>query len=108
MDKVQKINEKIMIIESIVGVALGIYLGINHDNPNFWLILLQWIFLTSFIMTLISAVGGYYSNVRDSRVEFNITSVIRVFILNLAVIAVSTSFGFLACSIAIGNFTTAH
>lgn len=108
MDKVQLVNEKIMIIEIIVGFALGIYLGINHDDPNFWFILMQWILFTSFIMTFISALGGYYANIRDSSVEFKISSIIRVFILNLAVIAVSTSFGFIFCSLLIGNFSTAN
>lgn len=108
MDKVQKVNEKIMIIGIIVGFALGIYLGIDHDDLNFWLILVQWVFFTSLILTLISAVGGYYANMRDKSVEFNIISVIRVFVLNLAVVAVSASFGFVFCSIAIGNFSTAY
>lgn len=107
MDKVQKINEKIMIIGIIVGFVLGIYLGINHDDPNFWFTLVLWVFSTSFIMTFISAVGGYYAHARDESVEFNITSPIRVFILNVAVVAVSASFGFIFCSILIGNFTTA-
>ena len=108
MDKVQKINEKVMILEIIVGFALGIFLGIDHNDPNFWFILVQWIFFTSFIMTFISALGGYYANVRDESVEFSMLSVIRVFVLNVAVVSVSTSFGFIFCSIMIGNFSTAN
>jgi hypothetical protein len=108
MDKVQKINEKIMIIEIILGFALGIYLGVYHDIPNFWFLAVQWVFLISFIMTFISALGGYYANVRDSSVKFNITSIFGVFILNVAVISVSASFGFIFCSVWIGNFTTAN
>ena len=45
---------------------------------------------------------------RDSSVEFNIASIFGVFILNVAVIAVSTSFGFVFCSMWIGNFSTAN
>lgn len=108
MDKVQKINEKVMIFGIIIGFALGIYLGIRHDEPNFWFILVQWIFLTSFLLTFISALGGFYANSRDESVKFNMLSVIGVFVLNTAVIAVSVSFGFVFCSIAIGNFTTAN
>lgn len=107
MDKVQKINEKIMIFGIIIGFALGIYLGVNHDNPNFWFILVQCVFFTSFIMTFISALGGFYAHARDNSVKFSIISVIRVFVLNAAVVAVSASFGFIFCSILIGNFTTA-
>ena len=91
MDKVQKINEKIMIFEIIMGFALG-----------------HWVLLISFIMTFIAAFGGYYSKVRDSSVEFNIASILGVFILNVAVISVSASFGFIFCSMWIGNFTTAN
>lgn len=108
MDNVQKVNEKVMIIGIIIGFALGIYLGINHDDPNFWFILVQWIFFTSFILTFVSALGGFYANARDDDVEFSMLSVIRIFVLDLAVIAVSTSFGFIFCSILIGNFTTAN
>ena len=108
MDKVQKINEKIMIFEIIIGFALGIILGVYHDIPNFWFIVVQWVFLISFIMTFISTLGGYYANMRDSSVEFNIASIFGVFILNVAVIAVSTSFGFVFCSMWIGNFSTAN
>ena len=108
MDKVQKINEKIMIFEIIMGFALGIYLGVNHNIPNFWYITVHWVLLISFIMTFIAAFGGYYSKVRDSSVEFNIASILGVFILNVAVIAVSASFGFIFCSMWIGNFTTAN
>lgn len=108
MDKVQKINEKIMIFGIIVGFALGIYLGIDHADLNFWSILVQWVFFTSFIMTFISALGGFYAHSRDENVKFSMLSVIRVFVLNAAVVAVSVSFGFLFCSIAIGNFITAN
>ena len=108
MDKVQKINEKIMIFEIILGFALGIYLGVYHDIPNFWFVAVQWVFLISFIMTFISTLGGYYANVRDSSVEFNVTSILGVFVLNVAVIAVSASFGFVFCSMWIGNFSTAN
>jgi hypothetical protein len=108
MDKVQKINEKVMIFGIIIGFALGIYLGIRHDEPNFWFILVQWIFFTSFIMTFISALGGFYANSRDDSVEFSMLSVIKVFALDTAVVAVSVSFGFVFCSIAIGNFSTAN
>ena len=95
MDKVQKINEKIMIFEIIMGFALG-YITVH------------WVLLISFIMTFIAAFGGYYSKVRDSSVEFNIASILGVFILNVAVISVSASFGFIFCSMWIGNFTTAN
>lgn len=108
MDKVQKINERVMIFGIIIGFVLGIYLGIDHDDPNFWFILVQWIFFTSFIMTFISTLGGYYANVRDESVEFNLLSPIRVFALNVAVVSVSISFGFIFCSILIGNFITAN
>lgn len=107
MDKVQLVNEKLAVFTIIIGFALGIYLGIGHDNPNLWWQVVEWIFMTSFIMTFISTVVGLYANIEGDE-EFSIISPIRVFALNLAMMGVSASFGFVFCSILIGNFSTAN
>ncbi len=108
MDRIQQINEKLMIFIIIVGFALGIYLGIGHDNPNLWFEMIPWIFLTTFIATFISTLGGFYAKTGGNEEEISIWSPIRVFILDAAVITVSLSFGFVFCSILIGNFITAN
>ena len=108
MDTIQRTNERLAIINVIVGFILGIYLGIGHDNPNLWFDVVQWIVLISFILAFISTLVGVYAKLGDDAAEFNISSPIRVFVLNLAMVAVSTSFGFIFTSIAIGNFSTAN
>ena len=108
MDKVQEVNEKIGILTVIVGFGLGIYLGIGHDDPNLWFKIVQWIFMIAILMTLFSTVLGYYAKMSDDDAEFNLSSTVRVFVLNVAMIAVSTSFGFVFASILIGNFNTAN
>ncbi|MBQ8018596.1 MAG: hypothetical protein IJ258_10925 [Methanobrevibacter sp.] len=108
MDIIQKANEKLMIITIIVGFALGIYLGIGHDNPDLWFIIVQWIVITTLIMTFISTLVGVYAKLRNDEVEFDKFSPLRILILNLAIIAVCTSFGFVFCSILIGNYNTAN
>ena len=108
MDKVQEVNEKLGILTVIVGFILGIYLGIGHDDPNLWFKIVQWIFMITLLMTLLSTVLGFYAKMADDTAEFNLSSAIRVFALNLAMIAVCTSFGFIFTSILIGNFSTAN
>ncbi len=108
MDIIQQANEKIMIITIIVGFALGIYLGIGHDNPDLWFIIVQWIILTTFIMSFIATLAGVYAKLRNDEIEINKFSPIRIFVLNLAIVAVCTSFGFVICSILIGNYNTAN
>lgn len=107
MDKVQQVNEKLMIITIIIGFIFGIYLGIGHDYPDLWITIVEWIFLTAFIMAFISTVSGLYDKTLNDD-EFNIISPIRVFALDLAIIAVCTSFGFVFCSLVIGNYNTAN
>ena len=108
MDKVQQVNEKLMIISIIAGFALGFYLAIGHDNPDLWIIIVQLIFLTAFVMTFIPTLVGLYDKLQNEGAVFKISSPIRIFILNLAVIAVCTSFGFVICSMLIGNYNTAN
>ena len=107
MDKVHQVNEKLMIISIIIGFIFGIYLGIGHDNPDLWLEIVKWVLITDLIMTFIPTVVGLYANVQKDE-EFNITSPVRIFILNAAIMAICVSFGFIFCSIAIGNFSTAN
>lgn len=107
MDKVQEVNDKLAVITIIIGFILGIYLGIGHDDPNLWWNIVEWIFMTAFIMTFIPTVVGLYANIGDGE-EFTILSPIRVFALNFAMLAVSASFGFVFCSILIGNYNTAN
>ena len=107
MDIIQKANEKLMIITIIIGFALGIYLGIGHDNQDLWFIIVQWIILTTFLMSFIATLVGVYAKLRNDEIEFNKYSPIRIFVLNLAMIAVCTSFGFVFYSILMGNYNTA-
>ena len=102
MDIIQHSNEKLAIINIIVGFILGIYLGLNHNNPDLWWTIIQWGLITTVLITVIATLMGVYSN----REEFKISSVIRIFLLNLAMVAVSLSFGFVLTSIVIGNFGT--
>lgn len=105
MDKAFEVNEKLMIISIIIGFVFGIYLAVGHDNPDLWFIIVQWIFLLTIIMTLISTISGLYG--KDSK-NPSITDVLRIFALNFAVIAVCTSFGFVFGSFLIGNYNTAN
>lgn len=107
MDKVQQVNEKLLIISIFIGFAFGIYLGIGHDNPDLWWTVIKWVLIVSLIMTFIPTVVGAYANLRFYD-EFSIWSPIRIFILNAAVIGICVSFGFVFCSILIGNFITAN
>lgn len=107
MDYIHQINEKLMIISIILGFILGIYLGIGHDNPDLWFQIVLWIFIVAFVMTFIPAIAGVYAKIRRNE-EFNPVSIVRIFILNFAIIAVCTSFGFVFCSILIGNYNTAN
>jgi len=104
MDIIQKDNEKLMILTIIVGFILGIYWAMGYDNPDLWIVVVQWIVITTVLMTIIATLMGVYSKSRDGEEEFDKFSIIRIFVLNLAVIAVCTSFGFLFCSIAIGTY----
>lgn len=103
MKKAFEVNEKLMIISIIIGFILGIYLAVGHDNPDLWFLIVQWIILLAIIMTLIPSVAGINARRKDSE-EFTALDVVRIFALNIAVIAVCTSFGFVLGSILIGNY----
>ena len=96
-----------MIITIILGFIFGIYLAIGHDNPDLWFVVVQWIFLTAIIMTVISFIAGLTAKTRYGE-SLSAVDIIRIFALNLAIVAVCTSFGFVFGSIAIGNFNTAN
>lgn len=106
MDIIQKANEKLMILTIIIGFLLGIYLGIGHNVPNLWLVIVQWVIVTAVIMTVIATLVGIYSRSHNEWEELNKFSILRIFVLNLAVIAVCASFGFLFCSIVMGTYGT--
>lgn len=101
MDIIQRSNEKLAIINIIVGFILGIYLGLNHNDPNLWWDIVTWVLVTAILLTVIAAAMGIHSGEEYEKLSF-----IRIFVLNLAMIAVSASFGFVFTSIVIGNFGT--
>lgn len=103
MDKAYEVNEKLMIISIIIGFILGIYLAIGHDNPDLWFIIVQWIFILTVIMTLIPTISGMRAKQKYGE-NFTLLDVIRIFVLNFAIAAVCTSFGFVFGSILIGNY----
>ena len=107
MRKAFEVNEKLMILTIILGFIFGIYLAIGHDDPNLWFVVVQWIFLTAIIMTVIAFIAGMTAKTRTGE-ELTVLDIIRIFALNLAIVAVCTSFGFVFGSIAIGNFNTAN
>lgn len=103
MDKAFEVNEKLMIISIIVGFILGIYLAIVHDNPDLWFVIIQWIFLTAIIITLIPSIVGLTDRIKNDG-KFSLVDLLRMLALNIAVVAVCASFGFVLGSILIGNY----
>lgn len=103
MGLVYDVFDKFSIIDIIVGFALGYYLAVYHDNPNLWVIAAIVIIGVGAVISLMPIIASFRAKSRGEG-EISIPELLEAFILNIAMLAVSTSLGFVVGSIVIGNF----
>ena len=103
MGLVYDVFDKYSIINIIVGFALGFYLAIYHDDPNLWIIaaiVIVGVGAAISIMPINASIGAK----SRGEGEISVSELLEAFLLNIAMLAVSTSLGFVIGSITIGNF----
>lgn len=103
MGLVYDVFDKYSIIDIIVGFALGYYLAIYHNDPNLWVIATIVIIGVGAVISIMPIVASVRAKSRGEG-EISIPELLEAFLLNIAMLAVSTSLGFVICSIVIGNF----
>ena len=103
MGLVYDVFDRYSIINIIVGFALGYYLAVFHDDPNLWIIAAVVIIIVGSIVSIMPVIASVRAKARGEG-EISIPELLEAFLLNIAMLAVSTSLGFVIGSIAIGNF----
>ena len=103
MGLVYDVFDKYSIINIIVGFALGYYLAVFHDDPHVWVIAAIVIVGVGAIISIMPIAASIRAKSRGEA-EISIPELVEAFLLNIAMLAVSTSLGFVIGSIAIGNF----
>ena len=107
MGRVYNVFDKFCILDIIFGLILGIYLAINHDNADLYLISTEAVLIFSFIMTLLPIISVIYAKFKyDEKIP--IRALIEAYILNVGMTAVSFAFGFIVGSFLIHNYNTAN
>lgn len=107
MTRVYEVFDKFCVVDIIFGLILGIYLAINHNNPDLYIIALIAVFIFSFIMTLLPIASVIYAKYKYKE-KIPIRAIIEAYILNFGMTAVSFAFGYIIGSFAIGNYNTAN
>ena len=102
MGKIYNIFDKFSIISIALGLLMGVYLAIHHDDTNLWIRLIPFILLFSLIITIIPIASAIVDRIRNG-VKFPIGELVEAFFLNVAIIAVCTAFGLVIGSFLIGN-----
>ncbi len=103
MGLVYDVFDKYSILDIIIGFALGYYLAVFHDDPNLWIIAAIVIIGVGAVISIMPIVASVRAKARGEG-EISGPELLEAFLLNIAMLAVSTSLGFVIASIAIGNF----
>ncbi|WP_407413613.1 hypothetical protein [Methanobrevibacter sp.] len=103
MGLVYDVFDKYSILDIIIGFALGYYLAVYHDDPNLWIIATIVIVGIGAIISIMPIIASLRVKIRGEG-EISVPELLEAFLLNVAMLAVSTSLGFVIGSIAIGNF----
>ena len=107
MTRVYEVFDKYCVVDIIFGLLLGVYLAINHNNQDLYLIALEIVLLFSFIMTLLPTASVIHAKFKYEE-EIPIRALIEAFILNVGMTTVSFIFGYIIGSFIIHNYNTAN
>ena len=103
MGRIYTVFDKFSIINIIVGLTLGIYLAINHNDSNLWYTAIRFIIILAFILTLLPTAASIYGKYKYGE-NISIRALLEAFFLNIAMLTVCASFGVVIGSFIIGNF----
>ena len=103
MGLVYDVFDKFSILDIIIGFALGYYLAVYHNDPNLWVIATIVIIGVGAVISILPILASVRAKMRGEG-EISVPELVEAFLLNIAMLAVSTSLGFVIGSIAIGNF----
>lgn len=102
MGRVYDVYNKFSIVGIVIGLLLGIYLAINHNDSNLWINALPYILAFSLLMTIFPITTSLSDNLKNGS-KFPTRALIEAFFLNFAIIGVCTAFGVVIGSFLIGN-----
>ena len=102
MGMVYDVFDKVSMIPIVLGLIMGNYLAVFHNDSNLWIKSIPFILAFSFILTLIPLFVYLADNLKNNT-KFPIADLIEAFFLNIAMIGVCTAFGVVFGSFLIGN-----
>ena len=106
MGLVYDVFDKYSIIDIIIGFALGFCLAVYHDDLHLWVIAAIVIVGVGAVISIMPIMASVKAKARGEG-EISMPELLEAFLLNIAMLAVSASLGFVIGSIAIGNFIVA-
>jgi len=102
MGRVYDIFDKFSIISIIIGLLLGLFLAINHNDSNVWVNAIPFIFIFALIMTFMPTFAAILAKITNDE-KFSFFEIFEAFLLNLAMIGVCTAFGLVIGSFIFGS-----
>lgn len=105
MGLIYDVFDKFSIVGIVIGLILGIYLAIHHNESNLWVSSIPFILIFSILITIFP-IGAAIQDKSKKGTPIPVNALIEAFILNIAIIAVSTAFGVVIGSFIIGNVIT--
>ena len=102
MGLIYDVFDKFSIVGIVIGLILGIYLAIHHNESNLWISSIPFILIFSILITIFP-IGAAIQDKSKNGTPIPINALVEAFILNIAVFAVCTAFGVVIGSFIIGN-----
>lgn len=97
MTRVYDVFDKFSILNVVIGLLLGVYLSINYASSNIWFVSIPFILIIGLVMTL-PPIIDYFNRKGKFNDNTSVNALLEAFLLNVAMIAVCTAFGFAICS----------
>ena len=98
MTRVYDVFDKFSILNIVIGLLLGVYLSINYASTNIWFVSVPLILIIGLVMTL-PPIIDYFNRKGKFNDNTSASALLEAFLLNVAMIAVCSAFGFAICSL---------
>ena len=102
MGLIYRVFDKFSIICIIVGIALGLYMAFNNNDPNLWYKAASFAVAFSLLMTIAPAFSVILASINGDE-KVSISEILEAFFLNFAMTVVCASFALVFASLAFGS-----
>lgn len=102
MGLIYRVFDKFSIICIIVGVALGIYMAFNNNDPNLWYKAASFAVVFSLLMTIAPTFSVILASINGED-KVSLAEIVEAFFLNFAMTIVCAAFALFFVSLAFGS-----